>query len=80
MVNEMCPAADYEICQQKDLSGEETNQYNAQVNFNLCADTGAWEAFTGGNSNIGLAFGNVTRVDCDEWEGEVERLGVGSSR
>ncbi|KAH7305885.1 hypothetical protein B0I35DRAFT_483640 [Stachybotrys elegans] len=67
MINEMCPALGYPICGQRDSTA--TNMYGAQVNFNLCVDTGAWDAFAGRNSGIGLAMGNVTRVSCDEWEG-----------
>ncbi|KFA68016.1 hypothetical protein S40285_10114 [Stachybotrys chlorohalonatus IBT 40285] len=73
VINEMCPALGYPICGQRDL--DSVNSQNAQVNFNLCVDTGAWDAFAGRNSGIGLALGTVTRVDCDEWEGEMQERG-----
>ncbi|KAL6240874.1 hypothetical protein RBB50_012289 [Rhinocladiella similis] len=68
MVNNLCPADGNPLCSQNGLSG--TNQYGANVNFDLCSDSGAQEAFFG-NSGVGLAIGSATQVDCSEWSGTV---------
>jgi len=68
MVNNLCPAQGNPLCAQNGLSG--TNQYGANVNFDLCSDSGAQEAFFG-NSGVGLAIGSATQVDCSEWSGTI---------
>ncbi|KAG9767689.1 hypothetical protein ABEF93_005376 [Exophiala dermatitidis] len=68
MVNNLCPADGNPLCAQNGLSG--TNQYGANVNFDLCSDSGASAAFFG-NSGVGLAVGSATQVDCSEWSGTV---------
>jgi hypothetical protein len=44
------------------------NQYGAQVNFDLCKDSGAATAFLR-PSGVGLAVGTATKVSCREWRG-----------
>lgn len=68
MVNNLCPADGNPLCSQNGLSG--TNQYGANVNFDLCRDSGAADAFFG-NSGVGLAIGIAQQVDCSEWSGTV---------
>ncbi|KIY02756.1 uncharacterized protein Z520_01221 [Fonsecaea multimorphosa CBS 102226] len=68
MINNLCPADGNPLCAQNGLSG--TNQYGANVNFDLCSDSGASEAFFG-NSGVGLAVGTATQVDCSEWTGTI---------
>ncbi|CAD0085344.1 unnamed protein product [Aureobasidium vineae] len=50
------------------LSG--TNQYGANLNFDLCIDSGASAALFG-SSGVGLAVGSAEQVDCGQWSGEV---------
>lgn len=72
MVNEVCPASnDGGICAQKNLHGS-LNSWGAQVNFNLCIDSGASDGLFGPDSDFGLAVGRATRVDCKDWEGKVQ--------
>ena len=66
LVNNLCPADGNPLCAQNGLSG--TNQYGANVNFDLCSDSGAKMAFFG-NDGVGLAIGTATQVDCSEWSG-----------
>lgn len=68
MVNNLCPAQGNPLCSQSGLTG--TNQYGANVNFDLCSDSGAQEAFFG-DSGVGLALGTATQVDCSQWSGTV---------
>ncbi|ETI26614.1 hypothetical protein G647_10375 [Cladophialophora carrionii CBS 160.54] len=68
MINNLCPANGNPLCSQNGLSG--TNQYGANVNFDLCSDSGASAAFFG-NSGVGLAVGTATQVDCSQWNGVV---------
>lgn len=68
MVNNLCPAQGNPLCSQNGLSG--TNQYGANVNFDLCSDSGAQQAFFG-NSGVGLAVGTAQQVDCSAWKGTV---------
>lgn len=68
MVNNLCPADGNPLCSQNGLSG--TNQYGANVNFDLCRDSGAADAFFG-DSGVGLAIGTAQQVDCSEWSGTV---------
>lgn len=46
----------------------DTNSYGANVNFDLCIDSGASEAVFGSN-DIGLAQGTAEEVDCSQWTG-----------
>ncbi|KAJ9611647.1 hypothetical protein H2200_004831 [Cladophialophora chaetospira] len=68
MINNLCPADGNPLCSQQGLTG--TNQYGANVNFDLCSDSGASAAFFG-NSGVGLAIGTATQVDCSQWNGVV---------
>jgi len=68
MVNNLCPAQGNPLCAQNGLTG--TNQYGANVNFDLCSDSGAEAAFFG-DDGVGLAVGTATQVDCSEWSGTV---------
>lgn len=56
------------LCAQNGLSG--TNQYGANLNFDLCIDSGASQALFG-NSGVGLAVGSAVQVDCSQWSGQV---------
>ena len=44
------------------------NRYGAQVNFDLCSDSGAATAFLD-PSGVGLAVGTATKVSCSQWRG-----------
>jgi hypothetical protein len=68
MVNNLCPAQGNPLCSQSGLTG--TNQYGANVNFDLCSDSGASNAFFG-NSGVGLAIGTAVQVSCSEYSGTV---------
>lgn len=68
MVNNLCPANGNPLCSQSGLTG--TNQYGANVNFDLCSDSGAQAAFFG-NNGVGLAIGTATEVDCGQWKGSI---------
>ena len=68
MMNNLCPANGNPLCSQNGLSG--TNQHGANVNFDLCRDSGATEAFFR-NSAVGLAIDTAEEVDCSEWSGTV---------
>ncbi|KAK6543568.1 hypothetical protein TWF694_000312 [Orbilia ellipsospora] len=70
MVNNLCPAQGNPLCSQNGLSG--TNQYGANVNFDLCSDSGASSAFFG-NSGVGLALGTAQQVSCSQWSGTIIR-------
>ncbi|PSK42377.1 hypothetical protein B9Z65_4291 [Elsinoe australis] len=67
-VNNLCPASGNPLCSQNGLSG--ANQYGANVNFDLCSDSGAASAFFG-DSGVGLAIGTAQKVSCSEWKGTV---------
>lgn len=56
------------LCSQNGLSG--TNQYGANLNFDLCIDSGASKALFG-NSGVGLAVGSAVQVSCSQWNGKV---------
>ncbi|KAF2231619.1 glycoside hydrolase family 45 protein [Viridothelium virens] len=60
-VNNLCPADSNPLCSQSGLSG--TNQYGANVNFDLCKDDGAANALFG-SSGVGLAVGTAEEVSC----------------
>ncbi|KAF2761397.1 hypothetical protein EJ05DRAFT_483767 [Pseudovirgaria hyperparasitica] len=66
MVNNLCPASGNPLCSQNGLSGQ--NQYGANVNFDLCIDSGAAGALFG-DSGVGLATGSAEEVDCSQWSG-----------
>lgn len=68
MVNNLCPAQGNPLCAQNGLSG--TNQYGANVNFDLCSDSGAQAAFFG-NDGVGLAVGTAQQISCSAWTGTV---------
>jgi hypothetical protein len=67
-VNNLCPVEGNPLCSQNGLTG--TNQYGANVNFDLCIDSGASAAFFG-NDGVGLAVGNATEVSCSEYTGTI---------
>lgn len=68
IVNNSCSGEEGDICGMRSL--DDLNDWDAVVNFNLCIDSGARDGLFGKNSDVGLAVGKVTRVDCDEWDGE----------
>jgi hypothetical protein len=68
MVNNLCPADGNPLCSQSGLSG--TNQYGANVNFDLCSDSGAETAFFG-SDGVGLAVGSAVQVSCSDYVGTV---------
>jgi len=65
-VTNLCPADGNPLCSQPNLAS--ANQYDAQVNFDLCIDSGAAAAFLA-PSGVGLAVGTATQVDCSKWSG-----------
>jgi hypothetical protein len=67
-VTNLCPAESNPLCAQNGLTG--TNQYGANLNFDLCIDSGASAALFG-SSGVGLAVGSAEKVDCGEWSGSV---------
>lgn len=67
-VTNLCPADSNPLCSQSGLSG--TNQYGANLNFDLCIDSGASDALFG-SSGVGLAIGSAEQVDCSQWSGTV---------
>ncbi|OAG03681.1 uncharacterized protein CC84DRAFT_1260793 [Paraphaeosphaeria sporulosa] len=67
-VTNLCPASGNPLCAQNGLTG--TNQYGANLNFDLCIDSGASKALFG-NSGVGLAVGSAVQVDCNQWSGKV---------
>ncbi|KAF4548724.1 Endoglucanase-like protein 2 [Elsinoe fawcettii] len=67
-VNNLCPAQGNPLCSQSGLGG--SNQYGANVNFDLCSDSGAAKALFQ-NSGVGLAVGTATKVSCSQWSGKV---------
>ena len=68
MVNNLCPADGNPLCAQSTL--QDTNQYGANVNFDLCRDSGASAALFG-SSGVGLAVGTAVQVDCSAYSGTV---------
>ncbi|KAL9112952.1 MAG: hypothetical protein Q9227_002816 [Pyrenula ochraceoflavens] len=68
MVNNLCPADGNPLCSQSGMTG--TNQYGANMNFDLCVDSGAKNAFFG-SDNTGLGVGTAEEVDCSEWTGSI---------
>ncbi|KAI9809435.1 MAG: hypothetical protein M1827_006872 [Pycnora praestabilis] len=67
-VNNLCPATGNPLCSQNGLSG--TNQYGANVDFDLCSDSGAAKAFFPNYPNgVGLIVGSATLVSCSQWSG-----------
>jgi hypothetical protein len=67
-VTNLCPSESNPLCAQNGLSG--TNQYGANLNFDLCIDSGASAALFG-SSGVGLAVGSAEQVDCGQWSGKV---------
>jgi hypothetical protein len=70
MVTNLCPASGNTLCSQSGLSG--TNQYGANLNFDLCIDSKANSALFG-NSGVGLGVGSAVQVDCSQWSGSIVR-------
>jgi len=70
MVTNLCPAQGNPLCSQSGLSG--TNQYGANLNFDLCIDSRANSALFG-NSGVGLGVGSAAQVDCSQWSGSIVR-------
>lgn len=68
IVNNSCSGDEGDICGMRSL--DDLNDWDAVVNFNLCIDSGARDGLFGRNKETGLAFGRVTRVSCDDWDGE----------
>jgi hypothetical protein len=66
MVNNLCPANGNPLCSQATL--QDGNQYGANINFDLCSDSGAENAFFG-NDGVGLALGTAEQVDCSLYSG-----------
>ena len=60
-VTNLCPAQGNTLCAQNGLSG--TNQYGANLNFDLCVDSSASSALFG-SSGVGLAVGRAVQVSC----------------
>ena len=48
----------------------DTNSYGANINFDLCIDSGASSALFG-SDGIGLGIGTAVEVSCSEWSGTV---------
>ena len=67
-VTNLCPASGNPLCAQNGLTG--TNQYGANLNFDLCIDSGASAALFG-SSGVGLAVGSAVQVACSSWSGSV---------
>ncbi|GAB7339493.1 hypothetical protein MBLNU457_6114t1 [Dothideomycetes sp. NU457] len=67
-VTNLCPADGNPLCSQNGLTG--TNQYGANLNFDLCINSGANAALFG-SSGVGLAVGSAVQVSCSEWKGTV---------
>jgi hypothetical protein len=70
MVTNLCPASGNPLCSQSGLSG--TNQYGANLNFDLCIDSKANSALFG-SSGVGLGVGSAVQVDCSQWSGSIVR-------
>jgi len=68
MVTNLCPSGGNEICGQSNLHS--VNQYGAEVNFDLCINSGAADVFLTPNG-VGLAVGTATKVDCSQWSGTI---------
>ncbi|KAF1973276.1 hypothetical protein BU23DRAFT_464816, partial [Bimuria novae-zelandiae CBS 107.79] len=67
-VTNLCPADGNPPCAQNGPS--DSNQYRANLNFDLCIESGAPGALFG-DSGVGLAVGSAEQVDCSEWSGTV---------
>lgn len=67
-ITNLCPAQGNPLCSQNGLTG--TNQYGANLNFDLCLNSGANTALFG-NSGVGLAVGTAVQVSCSQWTGTV---------
>jgi len=68
MINNLCPADSNNLCAQSSLT--DTNKYGANVNFDLCSDSGASGAFFG-SDGVGLALGSAVQVPCSEYSGTI---------
>ncbi|KAI9749368.1 MAG: hypothetical protein M4579_006899 [Chaenotheca gracillima] len=65
-VNNLCPANGNPLCAMSSLT--DTNKYGANVNFDLCVDSGAAGAFF--PSGTALALGTAEVVSCSGWDGK----------
>jgi hypothetical protein len=66
-VNNECPAnVNNTLCQQSSLT--DTNSLGANVNFDLCIQSGAPSGLFG-TGHPGLAVGTATQVSCSKWQG-----------
>lgn len=65
MVSNLCPADGNPLCSQATTT--DTNSYGANVNVDLCSDSGAASAFFGDdlNEGIGMVIGTVEEVNCN---------------
>ncbi|KAI9810902.1 MAG: hypothetical protein M1827_005761 [Pycnora praestabilis] len=70
MINNLCPGSGNPLCSQSSLT--DINQYGANVNFDLCQNSGAADAFFPGGANgaVGMALGIAQEVPCmGNWQG-----------
>lgn len=67
MINNLCPGGGNSVCSPATLT--DTNQYGANVDFDICSDSGASAAFF--PKGFGLAVGSATQVDCSQWSGTI---------
>ncbi|KAI9817175.1 MAG: hypothetical protein M1827_001287 [Pycnora praestabilis] len=78
MINNLCPATGNPLCAMGSTS--DTNQYGANVDFDLCSDSGAAAAmfpdYDNGNGAVGLIIGTAEYVSCSEWSGTEETSGT----
>lgn len=68
-VTNLCPADGNPLCAQNGLEG--TNQYGANLNFDLCIDSGASSAMFG-DDGTALGLGTAEEVSCGQWQGTVQ--------
>lgn len=68
-VTNLLPAEGNSLCAKDGLTN--ANQYGANVNFNLCIQSGVPAAFFG-NDDTSLAVGTTTQVSCSDCSGSIE--------
>lgn len=65
-------------CQCNQGSDDPVDKFRSVTVVDLCVDTGAPAAFWGHpfppDQTGGLAVANITQVDCDEWDGSLDRF------
>ena len=73
-VTDLCPSGSQNpSCSQTSLT--DTNSYGANVNFDLCDDTGAGNALMGANKvTEGWSTGTAEEVDCNQLSGQPTKL------